>query len=234
MSEKNITLPITGMSCANCATNIERNVKKLPGILEANVNFASEQASISFDTEKIQLDDLAEKIKEAGYGLALASVEFPVTGMSCANCAMTIERTLKKKVPGVMTASVNFATERAFVEYIPSATNREEIAAAIEKAGYGAIMPEEAIEDAEMAAREAEIRNQTRKFLVGIIFTAPLFILSMGRDFGLLGAWSHAAWMNWLFMVLAAPVQFYTGYDYYTGAWKSLKNKSANMDVLVA
>ena len=161
-------------------------------------------------------------------------IRLPITGMTCANCAMNIERALKKKVSGVVRASVNFATERAFVEYTPSVTGPEEIVAAIEKAGYGAIMPGEELEDTERAAREAEIRDQTRKFLVGVIFTLPLFSLSMGRDFGLLGFWSHATWMNWLFMILATPVQFYTGYDYYIGGWKSLRNMSANMDVLVA
>ena len=236
MSEKNVTLPVTGMTCANCALNIERNVKKLPGVKEANVNFAAEQAAISFDTDQINIEDVVKKIQDAGYGVAKATVEFPVTGMTCANCALTIERTLNKKVPGVVQASVNFAAERAHVEYIPSVTDTDEMVAAIEKAGYGAIRPDEALEgeDAELAARRAEIRDQTRKFLVGVVFTAPLFFLSMGRDFGLFGLWSHAAWMNWLFWALATPVQFYTGWDYYTGGLKSLRNKSANMDVLVA
>jgi len=161
-------------------------------------------------------------------------INLPITGMSCANCAMTIERILKKKVPGVTRASVNFATERASVEYVPSVTNIDKIVAAIQKAGYGAIIPGETLEDAELTAREEEIRNQTRKFLVGAIFTAPLFFLSMGRDFGFLGTWSHDIWMNWLFLALATPVQFYTGYDFYKGGWKSLVNMSANMDVLVA
>ena len=168
--------------------------------------------------------------------MAEKRVTIPVTGMTCANCAMTIERTLKKKVPGVMAASVNFASERARVSYIPSLATPDDIIAAIEKAGYGAIRPDEALEaeDAEMQARRAEIRDQTFKFLAGVIFTTPLFILSMGRDFGLIGPWSHASWVNWFFLALATPVQFYTGRDYYTGGWKSLKNKSANMDVLVA
>jgi Cu+-exporting ATPase len=166
--------------------------------------------------------------------MAENKITLPITGMSCANCAMTIERVLKKKVPGVIQASVNFATERAFVEFNPTVTDIDKIIAAIEKAGYGAIMLEGTIEDAELAAREAETRNQTRKFLVGVIFTAPLFLLSMGRDLGLLGIWGHASWMSWLFLALATPVQFYTGYDYYTGGWKSLVNRSANMDVLVA
>jgi Cu+-exporting ATPase len=236
MPKKNVTLPVTGMTCANCALNIERNVKKLPGVKEMNVSFATEQASVAFDTDQLQINDVVDKIHDAGYGVATATVEFPVTGMTCTNCAMTIERTLKKKVPGVLNASVNFASERARVEYIPSLTTIDRMIDAIEEAGYGAIRPDEILdeEDAELAARNAEIQNQTRKFVVGVLFTAPLFFLSMGRDFGLLGLWSHGAWVNWLFLMLATPVQFYTGWDYYTGGWKSLRNKSANMDLLVA
>ncbi|MBL7177979.1 MAG: copper-translocating P-type ATPase [Desulfobacteraceae bacterium] len=234
MPEKNITLPVTGMTCANCAMNIERNVKKLEGVRDANVNFATEQAVVSFEPDELRIDELVEKIHDAGYGVAQTTVEIPITGMTCANCAMTVERTLNKKVPGVVQASVNFAAERAHVDYIPTITNIDEMIAAIEKAGYGAIRPDETFEDAEIAARKTEIRDQTRKFLVGVIFTAPLFLLSMGRDFGVLGLWSHAVWVNWLLLTLATPVQFYTGRDYYTGGWKSLKNKSANMDLLVA
>jgi len=236
MTERNIRFPITGMSCANCALNIERNMKKLQGVKETNVNFATEQADVTYDSSEIGIEDLIAKIHGSGYGVTRATVEFPVTGMTCANCAMNIERALKKRVPGVVQASVNFASERVLVSYIPGITTVEEMIGAIEKAGYGAIPPDESFdgEDAELAARKAEILDQTRKFFVGVIFTAPLFFLSMGRDFGLLGLWSHAAWVNWFFLILATPVQFYTGWDYYIGGWKSLKNMSANMDVLVA
>lgn len=163
------------------------------------------------------------------------SLSIPVTGMTCANCAMNIERALKK-LPGVTNVSVNFASERAQVNYLPSLATTDDLFATIEKAGYGAIRLDESLdaEDAEMQARHAEIRGQTVKFVVGILFTTPLFFLSMGRDFGLLGHWSHASWVNWLFLVFASPVQFYTGWDYYFGGWNSLKNRSANMDVLVA
>jgi len=236
MAEKNINIPVTGMSCANCALAIERTVKKLPGVKAATVNFATEEASLFFDPDLVQVEKLVEKIQDAGYGVAKATVDIPVTGMTCANCAMTIERTLKKKVPGVVNASVNFASERASVEYIPSLTGIDEMIQAIEKAGYGAIRPDDALEgeDAELQARRAEIRDQTAKFAVGLVFTIPLFILSMGRDFGFLGPWAHESWVNWLFLVLATPVQFYTGWDYYSGGFKSLRNRSANMDVLVA
>jgi P-type Cu+ transporter len=236
MPEKKITLPITGMTCANCALGIERTLKKLHGVKEAAVNLASEEASVSFDPQEVAVQEIAGKIKDAGYGVVLATVEIPVTGMTCANCAMNIERTLTRKVPGVVRASVNFAAERARVDYIPTVAALDDLTAAIEKAGYGALPPDESVgaEDAELAAREAEIRDQTFKFLIGLIFTLPLFLLSMGRDFALLGHWSHAIWVSWLFLALATPVQFYTGWDFYTGGWKSLRNGSANMDVLVA
>jgi P-type Cu+ transporter len=236
MSSENVTLPITGMSCANCALNIERTLKKVQGVEETNVNFAAEHASVSFDPGKIQVSDLVKMIEDAGYGIVTAKVELPITGMSCANCAMNIERTLNKKVPGVVQASVNFANERASVEYLPTLTSVDAIIAAIQKAGFDAIPPDETsdAEDAEQRVRSAEIADQTRKFAAGLLFTVPLFLWSMGRDFGVLGAWSHALWVNWVFWILATPVQFYTGWDYYTGGWKSLRNRSANMDVLVA
>jgi Cu+-exporting ATPase len=216
--------------------NIERNVKKLTGVSEAQVNFASEQAAVSYDPKALQLKEVVEKIHGGGFTVPTNRVEFPVTGMTCTNCAANIERALNKKVTGVVSAAVNFATERVSVEYIPGVSNIDDIVAAIEKAGYGAIPPEDGLdeEDTEQKARDAEIKDQTRKFVMGVLFALPLFVFSMGRDFSLIGPWSHAPWVNWLFWALATPVQFYTGWDYYVGGIKSLKNKSANMDVLVA
>ena len=236
MVDQKVTLPITGMTCANCAMNIERTVKKLNGIKDTNVNFAAEQAVVAFDPKLLHLSGIVDNIHGSGYTVAKAKVELPVTGMTCANCAMNIERALSRKVPGVINASVNFATERVYVEYVPSISNIDEIVSAIKKAGYGAIPPDEVLEgeDAELAARKAEIKDQTLKFTVGVLFALPLFLLSMGRDFNLTGTWSHQPWINWLFFAMATPVQFYTGWDYYVGGIKSLKNKSANMDVLVA
>ena len=237
MSQETVTIPVSGMTCANCAMNIERSVKKLPGIVEANVNFAAETATVAFDIHDVAVPDIVEKIHKAGFKVGASKSEFPVRGMTCANCAMNIERTLNKKVAGVLSASVNFASERASVEYLPSVTSLDEMANAIKKAGFEAILPEAAeasLEDTEKAARTAEIKDQTRKFIVGVLFAAPLFVFSMARDFGIFGTWSHAVWVNWFFLLLATPVQFYTGWDYYVGSWKNLRNKTANMDVLVA
>ena len=236
MANQAITLPVTGMTCANCAMNIERGVKKLNGVQNISVNFASEQAIVSFDPKQLQIQDVVQKIHDAGYGVTTAKTELPVTGMTCANCALNIERALNKKALGVVNASVNFATERVSVEYVPAVITLDGIAETIKKAGFNAILPDDVVEaeDAEKLARDAEIKDQTRKFFIGVLFALPLFVLSMGRDFGLTGRWSHALWVNWLFLIMATPVQFYTGWDYYVGGIKSLKNRSANMDVLVA
>ena len=163
-------------------------------------------------------------------------IELPIVGMTCANCAKAVERTLKKKVPGVTNALVNFGTETVTVEFDPIATDLQAMAEAIKKAGYQLLLPADKADakDAEQEARGRELRNQRRYFFVGLIFTLPLFALSMGRDFFLLGPWAHAPWVNWLFLFLAAPVQFYTGWGFYTGGWKSIRAGSANMDVLVA
>jgi len=234
--KRRIDLPITGMTCANCAANIERGLKKLDGVAHVSVNFGSERARVEIDESKTGMSDVVDRIQRSGYGVATQRIELPITGMTCANCSANVERALKKKVPGVTDASVNFASERATVDFIPSVSGIDDLVAAIEKAGYGAVVPEENVtaEDAELSARQAEIADQSRKFIAGVVFALPLFLLSMARDFGLIGPWSHAAWVNWLFFALATPVQFYTGWDYYVGGIKSLRNKSANMDVLVA
>jgi len=229
-----VTLPVAGMHCANCAGTIERNLKKLTGVLDAHVNYATERATVVFDPSAVGEDAIIRRIKDVGYDVPTARVELPITGMTCANCAATVERTLRK-LPGVVDVAVNFATEKATVEYVPGLASRSDLVAAVERAGYGVVeAPAGQLEDAEQAAREAEIRDQTRKFWVGVAFSLPLFLLSMARDLGLLGTWAHAPWVNWLMLALATPVQFYVGWDYYVGGWKALRNGSANMDVLVA
>jgi P-type Cu+ transporter len=236
MPDQTLSLPLTGMTCANCAINIEKGLSRLEGIREVRVNFGSERAEVVFDPAQLNVGELVARVRKSGYDVPTARVELPITGMTCANCAANVERALNKKVGGVVDASVNFGSERATVTYLPEVASIEQIVAAIEKAGYGAIAPEEGEtgEDAEAAARRAEVQDQTRKFIVGVLFASPLFVLSMLRDFAILGPWSHAAWVNWLFWALATPVQFYTGWDYYVGGLKSLRNRSANMDVLVA
>ncbi len=230
-----ITLPVQGMTCANCARTIERTLKRTDGVGEATVNFAAESVRVDYDPKQTPLPALVERIRGAGYDVPVATVELAITGMTCANCAATVERTLTRKVPGVMTATVNFAAERARVEYVPGAVTRRDLVAAIEHAGYGVAGGDsEDMEDAEAAARAAEIRRQTRALIVGVVFSTPLLILGMAHDFGLLGSWARGPGFLWLLFALALPVQVVTGWDFYIGAVKALGNRTANMDVLVS
>ncbi len=163
------------------------------------------------------------------------SVTLPITGMSCVNCSANIQKTLEP-MPGVIKAEVNFASERVMVSYLPAMVSLDQIAGKVRNLGFDLILSDDGDDaaDVEAIARNKEIQDQKQKFMIGAAFALPLFLLSMARDFGLTGAWSHGAWVNWLFLILATPVQFYTGMDYYAGAWNSLKNKTANMDVLIA
>lgn len=236
MSQQTIQVPVRGMTCANCAMNIERGVKKLDGVAQASVNFAAEVATIAFNPKQLSPGDIIDRIRTSGFSVSTQKLELAIDGMTCANCAMNIERALNKGTDGVLDAAVNFASERAMVEYLPAEVSTNQIIAAIEKAGFKARLASATAEsaDQEQTARDQEIRSQKHKFMVGVLFTAPLFMLSMARDFGLVGTWSHAIWVNWLFCILATPVQFYTGFDFYRGAYNSLRNLTANMDVLVA
>ena len=236
MTEKQITLPITGMHCTNCSDTVARELGKLDGVAGANVNYATEKATVTFNPSVLSESNIIERIKDIGYGVATGEIELPITGMHCVNCAATVEKALNEMGPSVVSATVNFATEKAKIAYIPGQVTPTDLIAAIEEAGYGVVeaAPDQQLADVEQAAREAEIDEQTRKFWIGVAFSLPLFIFSMARDFALLGTWSHALWGNWLMFALATPVQFYVGWDYYTGGFKALRNGAANMDVLVA
>ena len=195
--------------------------------------------TVSYDPDvagtKELLGNVISRVERAGYEIPTATIELPLLGMTCANCAATIERRLNK-TEGVLEATVNYASEKALVKFVTGAVTRADLVAAVRKAGYDVVesAADDDLEDAEANARAAEIRHQWTRLIVGIIFSLPLFLFSMSRDFGLVGHWAHANWVNWLFSALATPVQFYVGWDYYVGGYKSLRNGSANMDVLVA
>lgn len=235
MTEKQIALPITGMHCTNCSDTIARELGKLDGVGTANVNYATEKATVTFDPSVLDEGAIVEKIKDIGFGVATHEVELPITGMHCVNCASTVEKALNKMQPGIVSATVNFATEKAQIAYIPGRVTSADLIAAIKGVGYGVVEADpEQLVDTEQAARETEMHEQRHKFWTGVVFSLPLFLFSMARDFALLGTWSHALWGNWLMFALAIPVQFYVGWDYYTGGFKALRNGAANMDVLVA
>lgn len=232
--ELQVTLPITGMTCANCVATVERNIKKVDGVKQAVVNLSSERAMVEFNPTQATLDDLIGRVERAGYGVATGKADLIVQGMSDDNDARRLEKLLQA-TPGVIYAQVGYGTEKAQVEYIPTMVTQGELRKAISQAGFKAIEIGGDAEDAERKARQAEIAKQRRLLTTGLIFTIPLFLLSMSRDLGLLPSLlASAPWLDWLMLVLATPVQFYVGWDYYVGAYKSLRNGSANMDVLIA
>ena len=155
-------------------------------------------------------------------------INLPITGMHCENCASTITRHLKK-MDGILVAKVSLATEYAAVTFDTSTLSEETIVDKIRDLGFDVVDADE-----EDAARAEESRRQKKQFIVGVIFTLPLFLISMGRDMNLLGEWASAHWANYLMFGLALPVQVYVAWDYYIGGFKALRNRFANMDVLVA
>ena len=241
---KQLTLPITGMTCANCVATVERNLKKLDGVQTAVVNLSSERATVDFDASKLGLTDFIARVSRAGYGVATGEADLIIKRLSDDNDARRLEKALAS-LDGVLEAQVTYATEKARVKYIPTIVTQAELRRAVASVGFEAMELGGEAEDAEALAREHEINEQRRLLIIGLIFTVPLFLLSMGKDFGLLpnfvyvntsmsGMRDAQPWFNWLMLALATPVQFYVGWQYYVGAFKALRNRSANMDVLIA
>lgn len=231
---KQITLPITGMTCANCVATVERNLKKVEGVQSAIVNLSSERATVEFNPELTGLDALIRRVESAGYGVASGEADLIIHRMSDDNDARRLEKALSG-LDGVLSAQVSYATERARIQYIPTLISQSDLRRAVTAAGFEAAETDGQAEDAEAKARQAEIAQQRRYLIVGLIFTIPLFLLGMSRDLGLLPMEiAHSKALDWVMFALATPVQFYVGWQYYVGAYKSLRNGSANMDVLVA
>jgi len=230
---KQLTLPITGMTCANCVATVERNLKKLDGVNTAVVNLSSERATVEFEPAKLGIPEMIARVQRAGYGVATGEADLVIRRLSDDNDARRLEKALLI-LEGVIESQVNFATEKAQVRYVPTVVSQAEIRSAVSKAGFEAVELGGNAEDAEAKARENEINEQRRLLIIGLIFTVPLFVFSMARDFGLLGMWAHAEWVIYAMLLFATPVQFYVGWQYYVSAFKALRNGSANMDVLIA
>lgn len=228
------TLPITGMTCANCVATVERNLKKVDGVENVTVNLSSERASIDMNPDSLGLDDLVSRIKRAGYDVATGEADLIIHRMSDDNDARRLEKTLLQ-VEGVQDVQVSFTRERARVRYIPTVVNQAEIRQVVASAGFEAVEIGGGVEDVEQQARDTEIAKQRHYLKVGLIFTVPLLVLSMARDFGLLPpSLAQSLFLDVLMWAMATPVQFYVGWQYYLGAYKALRNGSANMDVLIA
>ncbi|MDP3720906.1 MAG: copper ion binding protein, partial [Anaerolineaceae bacterium] len=231
---KQVILPITGMTCANCVASVERSLKKDKAVQSAQVNLSSERAMVEYDPLATTLTDLVARVQHAGYGIAVGEADLLIKRMSDDNDARRLEKALSS-IEGVSDVHVSFTTEKVQLRYIPTLVSQTDLRRAISAAGFEALSTGGGTEDAEALARQKEIDQQKRLLTIGLVFTVPLFIIAMSGDFGLLPMQvSHSTWIKWVMLVLALPVQFYVGWQYYVGAYKSLRNGSANMDVLVA
>ncbi|HCF52921.1 MAG TPA: heavy metal translocating P-type ATPase [Bacillus sp. (in: Bacteria)] len=231
--KKEANLQISGMTCAACANRIEKGLKKVEGVHEANVNFALEKTKIMYDPTKTNLQQFKEKVEALGYGIVSDKAEFTVSGMTCAACANRVEKRLNK-LDGVNKATVNFALESATVDFNPDEVNVNEMKSAITKLGYKLeVKPDN--QDASTDHRLQEIERQKKKFIISFILSFPL-LWAMVSHFSFTSfIYLPDMLMNpWVQLALATPVQFIIGGQFYVGAYKALRNKSANMDVLVA
>jgi Cu+-exporting ATPase len=235
---KKVELPITGISCASCVAKIEKGLSKMSGIVDAKVNFATEKATISFDPSRVHVGDFVATIKGLGYEAGIGKVTLPIHGMSCASCVKKVEDVLNN-LEGVVRASVNFATEQATVQYIPGAVSLADFRKAVKDAGYeileAGMVGKEDIVDREKAAREAEYRKLERKFITGLSLVIPVFLLGHWWLLGLSKVFDLSREVNfYLQLIFQTPIQFWVGWQFYVGAWKTAKHKSADMNTLIA
>ncbi|MEI6683069.1 MAG: heavy metal translocating P-type ATPase [Bacteroidota bacterium] len=227
---KSVRMPVTGMSCTNCAANIERNVKKLPGIGEVNVDLTGEKLTASFDPSMLSEQEIIATVKRIGFGVAIGRTELPVLGLHDHSDALALEKLLLRQT-GVLSAGVSYTAERVNLEFIPGMTGIAELAGVMRRAGYDPVQAEGTgeFEDVEADVRAKVLLHQKQLLVLGLIFTIPLIVYSMARDFNMAG-FSHD---QYLMLLAATVVQFVVGWQFYTGAWKSLRGGSSNMDVLI-
>lgn len=226
------TIQISGMSCAACATRIEKGLKKLEGMKDANVNLTLERATVTYDPDVITVAQMEERIEKLGFKAVKEVADLQISGMSCAACAARIEKGLSK-LPGVTEANVNLALEHARVEFSPAEVSVEDLIQRVRKLGFDASMKQTNEETAHN--RNQEITKLKRKLILSIILSFPL-LWTMAAHFSFTSfIWVPDIFLNpWFQFILATPVQFYVGKQFYVGAYKALNNGSANMDVLVA
>ena len=226
------TLQITGMTCAACSTRIEKGLSRMEGVQQASVNLAIEQASVTYDPKAVSVNALRDKVEALGYGTVTESIDLDITGMTCAACSARIEKGLSR-LPGVSRANVNLALETGHVEFAAGALKPSDITAKIKQLGYGAELQQ--TQEETSSVRERELQRKKWKWMISALLSIPLLWAMVGHFSFTSWIWVPDLFMNpWFQLVLAAPVQFVIGWQFYVGAYKALRNGSANMDVLVA
>jgi len=231
MGDQRIELPITDMTCASCVAHVERGLRQVPGVTDASVNLATERAAVTYDPDQATLADLIAAVRDVGYDVRTETRSFPVSDMTCASCVAHVERGLRG-VPGVLEASVNLATERATVTYIPTLAGMREFHRAVADAGYS-IREEPAADVKAVDEEERKMAVARRRMQIAWLFTAIIMLWMLPEMFLSLPLPTREVFDLGM-VALAAPVLFWAGRQTYRSAWNSATHGAANMDVLIA
>jgi Cu+-exporting ATPase len=235
-TERQVDLPVSGMSCASCAAAIQKGLTGLPGVKTAAVNFAAEKASVTYDTSVVSFHELIKVIKDLGYGVSPSEMLLPIKGMTCASCVKAVQDALAS-VDGVLAVSVNFATEKASISYLSDRAGIREFKKAVQEAGYEVVEAErgEDIVEKEQREREAAYQSLKKKVLIGASFAISLFVLVLWDKIGLTNVVVLPKQVNFLLQLfIATPVQFWIGWQFYAGALAAARHKTTNMNTLIA
>ncbi|MEM1757741.1 MAG: heavy metal translocating P-type ATPase, partial [Candidatus Bathyarchaeia archaeon] len=233
MGKKKAVIQIAGMHCVSCAQSIEKALMKKQGVYRANVNFATEKAYVEYDPDLVTLDEIIEEIRDAGYkpvnvyqGFEIRRISIIISGMSCATCAARIEANLRK-LNGVKSVSVNLATKRAVVEYIPELVSILDLRKIIEELGYKVETEEE------VDIYIEEMNRARRRMLLAWACTFPI-IAWMIPDMLFGVTWPNLLIYNMGVIIFSIPVLFWAGLPTYRSALRVMVHKGVNMDVLIA
>jgi len=232
MSEKQVTLPIQGMTCASCVNHVAQGLKKVPGVAEVQVNLATEKATVTFDNGLVPLTTLVQAVQETGYDVITEKVSLPIGGMTCASCVAHVEGALAK-TPGVLNVNVNLATEKASVEYIPTLTGLSDFRRAVADVGYEVLPTAEEKAEEELSREVRKMQDARRRMILAWAFTGPIILWMLPEMlFGL--AWPNEMVFKLGMLLLAVPVLFWVGQHTYVAAWRSSIHGAPNMDALIA
>jgi Cu+-exporting ATPase len=237
---KKIILKISGMHCPSCGQTIEKNLSKILGIKSCQVSFPLEQMSLEFNEEEASLAEIRKKVQELGYDLTLPPetlakdgkevLTLKVIGMNNPHCAQIVEKAVKS-IKGVLGVKLDFTLEKAVIEFDPILKNSSAIKERIKEVGYIPQEIEELEEDRERILQEKRIRTLKIKFIVGAISSIPIFLGSFPEWFPF---WPEILTNHFVLLILTTPVQFWVGWQFYQGFWVALKNKTADMNTLIA
>ncbi len=236
---RTIEIGIEGMTCANCSARVDRALRKVAGVADAAANLATARASVRYDEAVTTAACLADAIKAAGYEPLERELEIGVGGMTCANCVARVERTLAK-LPGVLTATVNLATARAAVRYLPGTLGPDDIAGAIAEAGYEPrVLTEQDDGDAEASVRDKALRARRRETAIAALLTLPIVMLSLGAmvapeiDRILAAIAPSPKFWDWMQLALGSAVTFWPGRRFFRAGWAAYRHLSPDMNSLV-